>query len=200
MSTDVIDCDSVVIRKKTEKITCTAGNAAEKAIKIFYEVRDSIKYRVFTEWPKYGDFRASNVVKSESSFCIPKAILLVAMSRAVEIPARLHFANIRNHLLHPELVKLIGTDLMIYHGYAELYIYNKWVKVTPSFDLELCDKHGFVPVDFNGLDDAIFHQHDRNGRKHIEYVEDRGVYADFTREFYSAMIKDFKELYSSFHR
>lgn len=198
-STDIINSESPFIKNKTEIITKNAVNTVDKAVKIFYNVRDSIKYRIFSEWPEFGDFRASNVVNYESSFCIPKSILLVAMSRAAGIPARLHFANIKNHLLPPDLAKMIGTDLMVYHGYAELYV-DKWVKATPSFELDLCKRHGFIPVDFNGLDDAILHQYDKKGRKHVEYIEDRGFYADFTRDLYKKIKREWMMVYSSFTR
>lgn len=199
-STEIIDSDSPIIKEKTEIITKNAVNTVDRAVKLFYNVRDSIKYKVFSDWPEYGDFRASNAANLKSSFCIPKSVLLVAMSRAAEIPARLHFANIRNHLLPPDLIKVIGTDLMVYHGYAELYINGKWVKATPSFDLNLCKRHNFIPVDFNGLDDAILHQYDKKGRKHVEYVEDRGFCADFTRDLYKKIKREWIMVYSSFTR
>ena len=30
----------------------------------------------------------------------------------------------------------MGTDLFVYHGYAELFLDGKWVKATPAFNVE----------------------------------------------------------------
>jgi hypothetical protein len=88
------------------------------------------------------------------------------------------FADVRNHLTTPRLRQLMGTDLFYYHGYTELYLDGKWVKATPAFDRGLCEKFGVRPLEFDGREDSLFHPFDVSGRRHMEYVRDRGPAAD----------------------
>ena len=88
------------------------------------------------------------------------------------------FADVKNHLCTPRLRALMGTDVFYYHGYAELYLRDRWVKATPAFDRGLCDKFGVLPLEFTGLADSLFHPYDRSGRRHMEYVHDRGGHDD----------------------
>ncbi|MFX0067202.1 MAG: transglutaminase domain-containing protein [Candidatus Hermodarchaeota archaeon] len=190
-----IDCDSPLVRQKALELIGNEENEEEKAKILFYFVRDAIKYRVFTDWPEREIFKASRTLNEGIGFCIPKALLLAALARVAGIPARLQFADIRNLLLPPSLLDAYGTDVMVYHGYVGLFIKGKWVKVNPAFDIELCERHDIIPVDFWGSADALFHLHDKKGRKHFEYLKDHGHFADFTDELYNTMISTFKEYY-----
>ena len=73
---------------------------------------------------------------------------------------------------------MLGTSLITHHGYDELYIDGRWVKVTPIFDLKMCQENRIIPVEFDGKNDAMFHSHNRDGELHIEYVHDYGHYQD----------------------
>lgn len=130
--------------------------------------------------PRYlpEHFRASNTLVRNQGFCVQKAVLLVALSRAVGIPARLGFAVVRNHLLPEKLAEMLVTNVLPDHGYAELYLHGKWVKVTPAFDLEMCQKYKIIPVEFDGKKDAKLHSHTEDGKLHIEYLLDRGPFED----------------------
>lgn len=155
-----------------------SGGARERAVRLYYAVRDEILYDPYTIRlaPEY--FRASAVASRERDFCIPKALLLAAVARAEGIPSRLGFADVRNHLATPRLLQSMGTDLFIYHGYTELYLEDRWVKATPAFNLRLCRKAGVRPLEFDGRSDSIFHEFDRSGRRHMQYVRDHGHYSD----------------------
>jgi hypothetical protein len=114
----------------------------------------------------------------KEGFCIQKAVLLVALSRAVGIPARLGFAVIRNYLLPEKVAEMLQTNVLPDHGYAELYIHGRWVKVTPALDTETCKKNRIIPVEFDGQNDTKFHSHTQEGKLHTEYLLDRGPYED----------------------
>jgi hypothetical protein len=88
------------------------------------------------------------------------------------------FADVRNHLCTPRLRALMNTDVFYYHGYAEMLLRGAWVKATPAFDRGLCDRFGVLPLEFTGLADSLFHPYDRSGRRHMEYVCDRGAQTD----------------------
>jgi transglutaminase-like putative cysteine protease len=149
-----------------------------KAVRLYYAVRDEITYTPYCDFRSPETYRASACLARGSGFCVAKAALLAAAARAAGIPARVGFADVRNHLCTPRLRALMGTDLFYYHGYAELYLRGRWVKATPAFDGALCDRFGVHPLEFDGLADSLFHPYDRRGRRHMEYVRDRSAHAD----------------------
>jgi transglutaminase-like putative cysteine protease len=176
--TNIIDCNDVMVQEKANQVTMGQKEVVEKARKLFYFVRDEIKYNPFL--PRYlpEHFRASNTLVRGEGFCVQKAVLLVALSRATGISARLGFAVIRNHLLPEKLAEMLITNVLPDHGYTELNINGRWVKTTPALDIETCQKNRIIPVDFDGRNDAKFHSHTQDGKLHIEYLFDRGPYED----------------------
>ena len=149
-----------------------------KVVRLYYAVRDGIVYTPYCDFNSMETFRASACLARGSGFCVAKAALLAAAARASGIPARVGFADVRNHLTTPRLRRLMGTDLFVYHGYTELYLDGKWVKATPAFDRGLCEKFGVRPLEFDGRLDSLFHPYDVAGRRHMEYVRDRGSAVD----------------------
>jgi transglutaminase-like putative cysteine protease len=159
----------------------TCGDATDdvaKAVRLYYAVRDGIIYTPYCDFRSPETYRASACVERGSGFCVGKAALLAAAARAVGIPARVGFADVRNHLATPRLLRLMGTDVFYYHGYAELYLEGRWVKATPAFDRGLCQRFGVRPLEFDGRTDSLFHPYDVSGRRHMEYLRDRGSSAD----------------------
>src|SRR3954468_24286782 len=152
--------------------------AMERAIALYYAVRDEIRYNPFLDFSDPEAFRASAVLRAGEGFCIGKAALLAASARAARIPARVGFADVKNHLTTPKLAETMGPDLFIYHGYAELFLEEKWVKATPAFNLALCKRFRVKPLEFDGRNDSVFHAFDEDERRHMEYLRDRGRYAD----------------------
>ena len=150
----------------------------ERAVSLYYAVRDQIRYNPFLDFSDPEVFRASAVLKAGEGFCVGKASLLAACARAAGIEARVGFADVKNHLTTPRLAETMGSDLFIYHGYSDLRIDGKWVKATPAFNLALCARFRVKPLEFDGRADSIFHPFDEDDRRHIEYLRDRGVYAD----------------------
>lgn len=149
------------------------------AIRLFEAVRDNLRYDPYTFALTADAYRASVIAGMSSAFCVPKAILLTACLRAASIPAAVGFADVKNHLNTPKLRELMGTDLFIYHGYVQLWLDDgRSFKVTPAFNMELCERFGVRPLVFDGTADALFHEYDQGGRRHMEYVRDHGVFAD----------------------
>lgn len=174
-----------------------AGNSArERAVSLYYAVRDEIRYNPFLDFSRPEAFRASSVLAATEGFCIGKAALLAAAARAAGIPARVGFADVKNHLTTPRLAETMGTDLFIYHGFAELELDGRWVKATPAFNLALCRRFRVKPLEFDGREDSIFHAFDEDERRHMEYVRGRGSFADVPiEEIQSA----FREAYPKFY-
>lgn len=172
--TATLDCDNQLIREKAQTLTEGADDTPSKAKRLFYWVRDEIKYNPLVPLEVFEGYRASKTLKRREGFCVEKAAVLAALARAVGIPARLHFADIRNHLVSSRLLKVMGTNLFSYHGYTELYIFRKWIKATPAFDLKMCREHRIIPVEFDGQHHALLHSHRSDGKLQIEYVKDHG--------------------------
>lgn len=176
------------------------ASSRDKAIRLFEAVRDNIRYDPYCFALDEDSYRASRIAKAEAAFCVPKAILLAACLRAVGIPAALGFADVRNHLNTPKLQELMGTDLFIYHGYVQLWLDGKPYKVTPAFNMELCDRFGVKPLVFDGYSDALFHEFDEQDHRHMEYVNDRGLYVDAPMEEFLAAFSETYPKLEEFNR
>ncbi len=174
---------------------CAVGAAeshVDKAQQLYVAVRDGLRYNPFIVEHDPQSFTASHTLKSGFGFCVTKAAVLAAVARAEGIPARLGFADVRNHLTTPKLQRLMGTDVFAYHGYAELWLGDRWVKATPAFNASLCVRARIRPLDFDGENDSIYHPFDLDGRRHMEYLRHRGVFLDIP---FDAMMSCFAELY-----
>ncbi len=176
--TEIIDSDHPSIRQYAEELAAGKTEPSEIAVALFYGVRDPIRYDPYRPFYRPEHYRASTTLAVRRGFCIPKAALLCALARNRNIPARLGFATVKNHLATPKMKELMGSDIFVYHGYTELYLDGRWVKVTPAFDIGLCEKFGVPPVEFDGRNDAIFQMYDQKGNKFIEYLEEHGTYHD----------------------
>ncbi len=176
--TAIIDSDHAGIRAFAREKIGDAQGPVERAIRLYYAVRDGIWYDPYYPFHSPEWYRASNVLSGGRGFCIPKASLLCALGRAGGIPSRIGFATVRNHLATRQLLEFMGSDLFVYHAFTEFYLDGQWVKATPAFNRELCERHGVKPLDFNGREDSIFQAYSTDRRRFMEYVEFYGSYAD----------------------
>lgn len=190
--TRYLDCDHPDVVEYARRSIGDATSPVERAVRLFYTVRDGIRYDPYAASMDPEAFPASVVLHQPRAFCIPKAILLAASARAVGIPARLGFADVRNHLQSEMLRERMGTDLFLFHGFTELFLDGRWLKATPAFNRELCERAGVKPLEFDGISDAVFHEFTPDGRRHMEYVRDRGSYDDFP---FDEMVRVFQEAY-----
>ena len=154
------------------------GEDRDRVVNLYYAVRDRIAYNPYFVGRNPDYFRASACLREGRGFCIPKAALLAACCRAVDIPARVGYADVRNHLSTPKLEELIGGDVYHWHSYTDTWLGGRWVKSTPAFDAALCERLGVHPLEFNGVDDSLFQEYNRAGDRYMEYVLYRGPFAD----------------------
>jgi transglutaminase-like putative cysteine protease len=177
--TAIIDSDhKTIIEYAFDTVRHAGEDPVEKAVKLYYAVRDDIWYDPYYPFYLPEHYRASNILKSGRGFCISKVSLLCALGRACSIPSRVGFATVRNHLATPKLIEFLGSDLFVYHGFTEFYLDGKWVKATPAFNVELCNKHNVIPLEFNGREDSIFQAYNMEKKAFMEYLEFHGIYAD----------------------
>ena len=181
-TTFYMDWEHPLIQEKAKELT--AGLSQEddigKAIKLFYFVRDGIRYSVKDSYEASNkeNLKSSLTVEKGYAFCIPKAILLASLARAVGIPSRLHYVDIVNHMTSESLKKQMGSNIFIFHGFTELYINNRWVEANCAFDKDLCLRKNFPAVDFDGVKDGLFASTNKDGLPFVEYIKDRGNYND----------------------
>jgi transglutaminase-like putative cysteine protease len=192
--TRFVDSSSSEVREFVASGLEGAGDLSQtdKAIRLFDAVRDRIRYNPFDIGTTADEYRASRIVGKPSNYCVPKAILLTAALRAAGIPAAFGFADVRNHLNSPKLAELMGTDLFIYHGYVAVWLDGRQFKVTPAFNTEMCVRFGVRQLVFDGESDALFHEFDANSQRHMQYVNDRGWFADPPIE---QLLQDFRATY-----
>ncbi len=176
--TAIIDSDHELIINYASDAIGGRKDPREQAIKLYYAVRDGIWYDPYYPFFLPEHYRASNVLKSGRGYCVCKASLLCALGRACGIPSRVGFADVRNHLATKQLLEHLGSDLFVYHGFTEFYLEGKWVKATPAFNSELCQRHKVLPLEFNGREDSIFHPYNLEKKKYMEYVTFHETYHD----------------------
>lgn len=177
-ATEFLDFDHPQVAAFADATAAESHTPVDKAVALYYAVRDQIRYDPYDLRHSRQAMRASAVLAKGSGYCVAKAVLLAALARRQGIPCRLGFADVTNHLSTKRLRDKMGTDLFVFHGYVELWLNQRWVKATPAFNLSLCEKFSVLPLEFDGSCDSIFHPFDREGRRHMEYVQERGTFTD----------------------
>lgn len=177
--TTFVDSDAPIVREFATRAIGDETDRIKQAVRLYYAVRDGIVYTPYCDFKSPETYRASAVLAKGAGFCVGKASVLAACARAVGIPARLGFADVRNHLCTQRLrERMGGTDVFYFHGYVELELDGRWVKATPAFDGTLCEKFGVHALEFDGRTDSLFQPFDVTGRRHMEYLHDRGTVDD----------------------
>jgi len=169
-----------------------SGTEIERVLRLYRAIRDEIRYDPYMPMSQKEHFRASHCLATRHGWCVSKAALLSACARVIGVPARCGYADVRNHLATRKLLESLGTDIFYWHSFSDLFLEGQWVKATPTFNRSLCDKLGLKPLEFDGRHDSLFHEFDRAGQRHMEYVRFRGTYADVP---YDEIIETFAREY-----
>lgn len=200
--TRFLDHDSAPVAEFVSDATAALDDDAgdtEVAIALFHAVRDGVRYDPYGIDYDPKAFEASTIATADSGWCVSKSVLLCAAARHAGIPARLGFADVRNHLTSEKLMERMQTDLFAWHGFAELLLPDpahpgerRWFKLSTAFNIELCERFGVKVLEFDGTDDALMHAYDEAGNRHMEYVRQRGSYDDLPLD---EIVADFQEIY-----
>ena len=193
-STAIIDSDHEAVREFAFRHAGSSSNQTDQAVRLYYAVRDGIRYNPYLFDLTVDGLKASTTLEAGESWCVPKAALLAACCRVLGMPTQVGFADVRNHLSTERMREKMKTDIFHWHGYTSIYLNRKWVKATPAFNLELCEKFRLKPLEFNGQEDSIFHSWDLDGHRHMEYLHFRGDYDDVPLE---EMRESFAEILGS---
>ncbi|MDB5897068.1 MAG: hypothetical protein JWP22_3109 [Ramlibacter sp.] len=190
-ATPLVDSDHPAVRDFAARHSKGVGER-NRVVALYYAVRDGFRYDPYRLDLSPEGMRASAVLSLGYGWCVTKATLLAAAARSIGVPARVGFADVRNHLSTQRMRDTMATDVFIWHGYTELWLDGAWRKATPAFNVELCDRFGLHPLDFDGRKDSIYHAFDKSGQRHMEYLRDRGSFQDVPLE---QLVADFRETY-----
>ena len=190
--TEFIDSDSYLIQNKALEISGLSVDRRDLTVKLFYFVKDKIKYYIFAEYFNREAYRASETLKRGWGYCVQKAVLLTALSRALGIPAKICFADIINHSLPRHIYEILKTNMFVYHGYTEIFLGGKWIKLTPIFDEKSLNKMKVKIIEFNGKNDIMLPQYNEDGERLFEYIRYRGCYSDLP---YEDIVNEFQKVY-----
>jgi transglutaminase-like putative cysteine protease len=181
---EYIDSDHPAIVAQTERLCADTSSSQDAARAIFRFVRD-LPY-IGGDLSDIEIYRASRVLATGHGHCVCKASLCTALARAAGIPARIAFADVRNHLASPRVLAAMGTDIFAWHGFVELRLGDEWVKASPTFDTETCRRHGVAPLEFDAVHDALLQSFDN--RSSMEYQRFHGSFHDVPARFLAAEI------------
>lgn len=193
---EYINSDSEEVIQFTKKIIGNTTAPIEKAVKIYYAVRDGFNYNPYDLDLSPEAMKASSLLKRNYGYCVEKACLLAACARVAGIPSRLGFAKVRNHIATEKLEEVLKTNVLVFHGFTELFLEGKWVKATPAFNKTLCEKLKVESLEFDGKEDSIFQSYNQEGSQFMEYLHDYGTFEDVPYElFISELIKHYPHLF-----
>lgn len=194
-STFFFDFENENIQNLIHEFQSDSLSKKEKAIQVYLKIRDGWRYNAYQINFNKEAFRASEISQRSEGHCIDKAILLTTCLRGLGIPARIHFAKVKNHIAVETLTKKLGTNELTPHGMVDILIGGKWVKSSPAFNAGLCEKCNVAPLDFDGENDSIFQEYNREGNEFMEYLEDYGHFEDLPLDF---ILQNLKEHYGHF--
>jgi transglutaminase-like putative cysteine protease len=190
-ATALIDSDHPAVRAFAAE-HARGTTPRERAVALYLAVRDGFRYDPYRIDLSPAGMRASTVIEKGHGWCVPKAALLAAACRAAGIPARVGYADVRNHLSTERMRQAMQTDVFHWHGYTDVQLDGRWLKATPAFNIELTERFGLLPLEWDGRADSIYHPIDRSGNRHMEYLLQRGSFDDMPL---AAIVADFERLY-----
>ncbi len=162
----------------------------EKSIGLYQKVRDTLRYDPYNISFIETDYKASTIAQKPSGNCVEKSILLIAGLRAMNIPARLHLGKVKNHIAAERLIEKFNTNELTPHGMVNVYLNDKWLKLSPAFNASLCEKYKVAVLEFDGKNDSYLQQYNNEGALFMEYTQDYGHFDDVPLEFMKANLKE----------
>jgi len=194
-SSQNIDFNSEVFQEFFAKANVKESNK-EDLISWYNYVRDYFLYD-----PYHLDIRpealvVSKIIEKRRAWCVEKALVFVAGCRKLNVPARLGFGIVQNHIGVDKLELYLKRKEIVFHGYAEVFIDEKWVKCTPAFDRRVCAINRLEPLEWNATDDSLF-QEFSGENQFMEYLHFYGEFSEIPFELmHSEMQKYYPHLFT----
>ncbi|MCD7443073.1 MULTISPECIES: transglutaminase-like domain-containing protein [Streptomyces] len=185
-ATEFLDHESPRIREFVARSVqdSSAGDPVRQVVDLYYAVRDGLFYEVYGADLSRTGLSASSVLAAGQGFCLHKSVLFAAAVRAVGVPSRLVYADVRNHLASDRLKELIGGDVF-FHSLTSVYLGGRWLRATPVFNELLCRLYGMPALDFDGVTDSQYHPYDSSQETsaQMEFLKEHGEFDDLPYEF-----------------
>jgi len=186
------DYKTTKIQKLINEFKVNTLDDVQKTKLVYLKIRDDWRYNPYNISFSKENYKASYIASKNEGHCIDKSTLLITCLRGLNIPARIQLAKVKNHIGVERFVEKYGTNEISPHGMVSVFLNNKWIKLSPAFNKELCFKCNVDPLDFDGINDSIFQEFDKSGKSFMEYIEDYGHFEDLPLEF---IFNNFKENY-----
>lgn len=186
---EFVNSDSEDVIAFAKKAIGLSTDPVEQAVKLYYAVRDGFNYNPYDIDLNAEAMKASSLLKRDYGYCVEKACLLAAVARVAGIPSRLGFAKVRNHIATEKLEERLRTNVLVFHGFTELFLDGKWIKATPAFNKSLCVKLKVDSLEFNGKEDSVFQSYSKEGGQFMEYLHDYGTFPDIPRDLFISELK-----------
>lgn len=171
----------------------------EKIEKLYLKVRDGWRYNAYNIGLTEAHYKASTIISKTEAHCIDKAILYIAGLRALHIPARLRLAKVSNHIAAERLEAKLSTNELAPHGLVDVFYNGAWKKCSPAFNKSLCDMYNVEVLDFDGTEDSILQEFNRDDHKFMTYLDDYGHFEDVPLNYIKQIFKDhYPELYETY--
>lgn len=162
---------------RVERLRVREFAPSARAAILFRFVRDEIRYEFMAKITP-DEYLASHVLQEAKGFCVQKAVLLCALSRASEVPCAIVLSDLIDHSLSPKIAKALGTKTMFHHGLNAFYLDGRWLKVDASLSPDVTKRKGYRTVDFDGTAEALLPATTLAGDPHATYARFHGTYAD----------------------
>lgn len=171
----------------------------EKIKHLYLKVRDGWRYSPYEIGLTEEHFKASRIAQKEQAHCIDKAILLIAGLRGLNIPARLRLAKVSNHIATERLEAKLGTNELAPHGLVDVFHNNTWKKCLPAFNKEICAIYNVDVLDFDGMEDSVLQEYNKDSHKFMTYLKDYGHFEDVPLDYIKSIFKDnYPDLYKTY--
>lgn len=173
----------------------------EKAIALYYKVRDGFLYDPYHLNLTHKALTSSIILDKKRAWCVEKSIVMASCARALEIPTKLGYAIVKNHIGVEKLSTYLKKPEIVFHGYLELLIEGNWVKCTPTFDTRVCRVSKVSPLEWDAETDSMFQEFEKEQR-FMEYVHFYGTFDDVPIQLMNTEMKKhyphlFKEVFNT---
>lgn len=122
------DYENPLVRDVAQRLTAGETTRRGKLAQLFLYVRDGIRF----QFPRAGDLvKASEVIRAGQGQCNTKSTLLLALCKAIGLPARIHFALISKEIQHGFFTGLAYWLMpqRISHSWVEVEIDGRWRRI-----------------------------------------------------------------------
>ena len=159
--TEMGDHDDPWLLKLAEEIVDGASTNTERALHIFYHVRDGVRFSL-----AFSRSKASETLQRGYGDCVSKTNAQVALLRAVGIPARFRKARVQRVTLHHLIAELLYRQMSptVSHFWPECSLNGKWIACEAFLDQPLYEgmlRKGLITkdqvpnIDWDGKTDLI---------------------------------------------